>query len=589
MAFDGSVVCGIAHELNHFLKGGFISKISQPEKDALILLIKNNGTQYRLFLSASASLPLLYITEENKKSPLTAPNFCMLLRKHLGSGRILEISSPSLERIIQIKTEHLDEMGDLSKKTLIIELMGKYSNIILTDENNKILDGIKHVTAFISSVREVLPNKDYFIPEQEGKKNPFLVTEEEFYSSISAKATSVFKAVYQSFIGFSPILANEICFRAGIDADFPSNALELFEKERLFSSFQEIMNLLEEKTFSPTMYLTEEGKPVDFSAFPLRLYANHKNKTYPSFSSLLEEYYGAKESSDRIRQKSSDLRKIISNAIERVSGKIDIFRKQLRDTDKKEKFRLYGELITTYGYQAKDGDKFLEAIDYNTGNEVKIPLETDIPVMANAKKYFDKYARLKRTFEAVSVQLEEAESELIHLDSIRTSLAIATGEEDLSEIREELVNYGYLKKKTNLNKKGKKEKQVKGKPLHFLSSDGFDIYVGKNNYQNDYITFKLAEGNDWWFHAKKRPGSHVVLVTNGREVPDRTFEEAGRLAIHYSSANTSSNVDVNAKFEVDYVRKKEVKKPNGAKPGFVVYYTNYSLIADSDISMLKQL
>ena len=588
MSFDGSVVAGITKELKDKLTGGYITKIAQPEKDALVLTIKNNRTGYKLFLSANASLPLAYITEENRKSPMTAPNFCMLLRKHLGSAKILDITEPGLERIIRIKTEHLDEMGDLSVKHLVIELMGKYSNIILLDDDEKVLDSIKHVSMLVSSVREILPGKNYFVPVQEGRINPFEADIDYFTDVVVKKPTSVGKAIYTSFTGFSPQLANEICSLSCLDADQSTASLNADDIITLFNNFNKFISFIKNGEFTPTIYYGNSFEPKAFAAFNLSIYSDMESRTFPDFSSLLEEFYSSKDKTDRIRQKSADLRKLITNAISRTSNKLDIFAKQLRDTENRDKFRIYGELITTYGYQADDGDKVLTCTDYYSGKEVNINLDTTIPVMANAKKYFDKYARLKRTYEAVLVQEEEARAELSHLESIKMSLDIAENEEDLSEIRKELENAGYAKKTGNNSKKGK-AKEAKGTPLHFISSDGFDIYVGKNNIQNDYLTFKLASNSDWWFHAKKTAGSHVLLVTGGRDVPDRAFEEAGKLAVHYSSFNTSSLPSGDGtKHEVDYVQKKEVKKPNGAKPGFVVYYTNYSLTADSDISELRQ-
>ena len=588
MSFDGSVVAGITKELKDKLTGGYITKIAQPEKDALVLTIKNNRTGYKLFLSANASLPLAYITEENRKSPMTAPNFCMLLRKHLGSAKILDITEPGLERIIRIKTEHLDEMGDLSVKHLVIELMGKYSNIILLDDDEKVLDSIKHVSMLVSSVREILPGKNYFVPVQEGRINPFEADIDYFTDVVVKKLTSVGKAIYTSFTGFSPQLANEICSLSCLDADQSTASLNADDIITLFNNFNKFISFIKNGEFTPTIYYRNSFEPKAFAAFNLSIYSDMESRTFPDFSSLLEEFYNSKDKTDRIRQKSADLRKLITNAISRTSNKLDIFAKQLKDTENRDKFRIYGELITTYGYQADDGDKVLTCTDYYSGKEVNINLDTTIPVMANAKKYFDKYARLKRTYEAVLVQEEEARAELSHLESIKMSLDIAENEEDLSEIRKELENAGYAKKTGNNSKKGK-AKEAKGTPLHFISSDGFDIYVGKNNIQNDYLTFKLASNSDWWFHAKKTAGSHVLLVTGGRDVPDRAFEEAGKLAVHYSSFNTSSLPSGDGtKHEVDYVQKKEVKKPNGAKPGFVVYYTNYSLTADSDISELRQ-
>ena len=589
MSFDGTVVAGITYELRTCLTGGYITKIAQPEKDALVLTVKNNRTQYRLFLSANASLPLAYITEEIRKSPMTAPNFCMLLRKHLGSAKILDVSQPGLERIIRIKTEHLDEMGDLSVKQLVIELMGKYSNIILLDDEEKVIDSIKHVSLLVSSVREILPGRSYFVPEQEGRINPFDADYDYFVNVIAKKPNAIGKAIYTSLTGFSPQIANEICSLSGLDADQPTASLNAENVDELFKNFSKFISLIQNGEFTPTIYYGNNLEPKAFAAFSLSIYENMESKTFSSLSSLLEEFYNSKDKNDRIRQKSADLRKLITNAISRTANKLDIFAKQLRDTENRDKFRIYGELITTYGYQAKEGDKVLTCTDYYSGKEVNISLDTTIPVMANAKKYFDKYARLKRTYEAVISQQEEAEAELSHLESIKMSLELAENEEDLAEIRKELESAGYAKK-TGINSKKGKAKEAKGTPLHFVSSDGFDIYVGKNNIQNDYLTFKLATNNDWWFHAKKCAGSHVLLVTNGREVPDRAFEEAGKLALHYSSINTSSSIKGDGtKHDVDYVQKKEIKKPNGARPGFVVYYTNYSLTTDSDISELRQI
>lgn len=585
MSFDGTVTAGITYELNNLLKGGYISKVAQPEKDALLLTVKNNRKQYKLFLSANASLPLIYLTDENKKSPITAPNFCMLLRKHLAGAKILDITEPSLERIVRIKVEHFDEMGDLSVRYLIIELMGKYSNIIFVDADDVIIDSIKRVSSLVSSVREVLPGKSYFITGQEGRCNPLEVKIDYFNTTIAKKPLNVCKAIYTSLTGFSPQIANELCHLSDIDSNVSALLLSEDDIGKLYANFRKIIDNVKNGDFLPTIYYVNK-EPSYFSAFNLSIYNDLEKKTFTDLSSLLEVFYTSKEKINRTRQKSKDLRQIISNAIARTSNKLDVFIKQLKDTESRDKYKLYGELITTYGYEVKEGDKSLTATDFYTGKEVTVNLDTAIPVMANAKKYFDKYARLKRTYEAVLTQKAEAESELSHLESIHVSLDIAENESDLAEIRNELETLGYVKKTHAKTEK----KPTKGTPLHFISSDGFDIFVGKNNFQNDFLTFKMASNNDWWFHAKQCAGSHVILVTNGREVPDRTFEEAGKLAVHYSSANTSTALTGDGnKHDVDYVKKKEIKKPNGAKPGFVVYYTNYSLTTDSDISDLKQV
>ncbi len=587
MAFDGMVVAGIACEFNKLLTGGHISKIAQPEKDAIVIAVKNYSKVYKVFLSASPSLPLAYITEESRQNPLNAPNFCMLLRKHLQGAKILGVDTPGLERIIRIRVSHLDEMGDVAERSLNIEIMGKYSNIILIDDKNMVLDSIKRVSMLVSSVREVLPGKEYFIPSQEGRVNPFEADLAYFKEKVVTRAMSIRKAIYSSLTGFSSCMANELCERAGVDADMPTASLTEEAVDKIYTAFLQVMTDIKEENFAPCIYYDKEGKSVEFSALRLSVYKDLKEVRYDSFSKMLEAYYGEKDASDRIRQRSADLRKVISNAIERASNKLGIFEKQLKDTESRDKYRKYGELITTYGYSLEAGAKVLECEDFETGKMLKINLDPDIPVIANAKKYFDRYDRLKRTNEAVAIQKKETEEELIHLQSMMTALDLAENEGDLGDIRTELADFGYVKKHLT-GKKGRK--QEKSRPLHFISTDGFDIYVGKNNYQNDRLTFKMAQGGDWWFHAKKCAGSHVILITNGREVPDRAFEEAGRLAVHYSSANKSKGMEGDGiKHEVDYVLKKEVKKPNGAKPGFVVYYTNYSLMADTDISMLKEV
>ena len=295
---------------------------------------------------------------------------------------------------------------------------------------------------------------------------------------------------------------------------------------------------------------------------------------------MLDSYYSSRDTLNRIRQKSSDLRRIVQTALERNRKKFALQSRQMKDTAKKEKYRVYGELINTYGYGLEEGCKSFQALNYYTNEEITIPLDPTLTAGENAKKYFDRYGKLKRTEEALTEQIAETQSEIKHLESISNALDIARAESDLSQIKEELTQYGFIKKHSS-SRKGQKA-QAKSKPFHYISSDGFDIFVGKNNFQNDELTFKLASGNDWWFHAKKMAGSHVVVKTPDGEMPDRTFEEAGRLAAFYSKGRTAPKV------EIDYIQKKHVKKPAGAKPGFVVYYTNYSLMAEPDISDIKE-
>lgn len=575
MAFDGVTIANVVSEMKKELIGGRLYKIAQPENDELLLTIKTSEGQKRLCISADASLPLLYLTQNNKPSPMTAPNFCMLLRKHLQNGRITDITQPGLERIIHIRIEHLDEMGDLCHKTLVVEIMGKHSNIIFCNEDNVIIDSIKHISAAVSSVREVLPGKPYFVVQTQDKLNALDTGFDTFREALHAKPQPVFKAVYGSFTGISPILAQELCYEAGIDGERPTAALEEPDYQALYRAFCAMTKAIREENFSPNIAYTKD-RPMEFAALPLTMYTTGEDKIvmYSSMSGLLEHYFAEKNTYTRIRQKSADLRRIVQTALERNVKKYDLQLRQMQDTEKREKYRIYGELLNTYGYSAKPGDKSLEAINYYTNEPVTIPLEPTLTPTENAKKYFEKYNKLKRTYEALTELTKEVKDEITHLESISAALDIALQEEDLVEIKEELTESGYIRRKGS----GKKAK-ITSKPFHYISSDGFHIYVGKNNYQNDELTFKFATGNDWWFHAKGMPGSHVLVKTEGAgELPDRTFEEAGKLAAYYSKGRGQEKV------EIDYIQKKQVKKPAGAKPGFVVYYTNYSLMIDSDIS-----
>lgn len=583
MALDGLVLANVVKELKDKLIDGRISKISQPEKDELMLTIKNNRENYKLYLSANASLPLIYLTEESKQNPMTAPGFCMLLRKHLNSARILDIIQPGLERIIQIKIEHLNELGDLCIKYLILEVMGKHSNIIFCDEEFRIVDSIKHISHMVSSIREVLPGRDYKLPLSQDKANPITIDLEGFKTSVLNKPTPISKSIYTGLTGFSPLMANELCQRASLDPEIPANTLSESVGLHLYKNFERLREDLLSCNFTPNI-IYDNGNPVEFSCFHLSIFEDLTISDNSSISTVLENFYAAKNNLGRIRQKSVDLRKIVSNAIERNTKKYDLQLKQLKDTEKRDKYRIYGELITTYGYSVEPGSKSFTALNYYTNEDIVIPLDPDLSPMDNAKKYFEKYNKLKRTFEAQSKLVEETKIDLIHLDSIKTSLDIAMAEDDLAQLKEELMEYGYMKRKfVGKNNNGKKIKKITSKPFHYISSDGFHIYVGKNNYQNDELTFKTAVGGDWWFHAKKIPGSHVLVQTGGSEIPDRTYEEAARLAAFYSKGRDTDKV------EIDYTEKKNVKKPNGSKPGFVVYYTNYSMIASPDISGITQI
>lgn len=577
MAFDGITISNIVKELNDTILNGRIAKIAQPENDELLLTIKPAKGQVRLVISASASLPLIYLSRDNKPSPMTAPNFCMLLRKHIANGRIVGISQPSLERIIRFEIEHLDELGDLCRKSLIVEIMGKHSNIIFCNEKGMIIDSIKHVSAQMSSVREVLPGREYFIPDTMKKENPLDIPEENFTQELLSKPMPVGKAIYNSFTGISPVVAEEICHLAGIDSSIPASEMSADLLSHLYRQFTYFMEQVTESKFSPAIYY-EGNEPKEFSSLPLTHFSNYQVKSFDSISEVIRTYYSSRDLITRIRQKSSDLRRVVQTALERNRKKYDLQLKQLRDTENRDKYKVYGELIHTYGYNLEDGAKELEALNYYTNEMIKIPLDPQKTPQENAKKYFDRYNKQKRTFEALSELIKETKDEIDYLESVSKSLDIARSEDDLIQIKEELIESGFIRRKQS-----SKKVKITSKPFHYISSDGFHMYVGKNNLQNEELTFHFANGGDWWFHAKKAPGSHVIVKTNGEELPDRTFEEAARLAAHYSKNSGAEKV------EVDYVEKKQVKKPNGSKPGFVVYYTNYSMMIDSDISGIQEI
>lgn len=575
MAFDGITIANLVNELKETLLDGRINKIAQPEADELLLTIKTSNGQKRLYMSASASLPLIYLTETNKPSPMTAPNFCMLLRKHINNGRITAITQPKLERIIQFEIEHLDELGDLCKKYLIVEIMGKHSNIIFCNSDYRIIDSIKHVSAQMSSVREVLPGRDYFIPDTMEKLNPLDVMFADFSHALITKPTGLSKAIYTSFTGVSPVVAEEICYISGVDSSITPKELSEDVMVHFYKQFVLYFGAVTKSKFEPQIYYSN-GEPKEFSALPLSHFGKYTVQIFESMSNLLETYYATKNTVTRIRQKSVDLRKIVQTALERNRKKYDLQFKQLRDTENRDKYRVYGELINVYGYGLEPDAKQLECLNYYTNEKIVIPLDNTKTPQENAQKYFDKYNKQKRTFEALTELIQETKDDITYLESVSNALDIALSEDDLTQIKEELIGAGYVKRKFT-----KQKVKINSKPFHYISSDGYHMYVGKNNIQNEELTFHFANGNDWWFHAKGCPGSHVIVKTNGDELPDRTFEEAGKLAAYYSKNRG------NEKVEIDYIEKKHVKKPSGGKPGFVVYYTNYSLIIDSDISEIR--
>ncbi len=577
MAFDGITIACMVHELSEKLVGGRITKISQPEREEVLLTVKSLSGQHRLFISASASLPLIYLTEENKPAPLTAPNFCMVLRKYLQGGRVVEVSQPGLERVIRIKVEHLDEMGDTCIRVLCFELMGKYSNLILCDDKNIILDSLKHVSAVMSSVREVLPQREYFIPVTVEKKDALKTDFDEFMSIAKTCRQAPFKMIYQSYTGISPFMAREMCNNADIDDRIMAGDLDAESLQRLYREFDNVLENIRTQKYTPYMIL-ENGKVKEYAVMDILSYPAEQKEAYDSVSQLLFVFYASKNKEDVMRQKSLNLRKTVQTILERDYKKLDIQRKQLEDAAKRETYKIYGELLNAYGYQLKDGSESVEVLNYYTNEEITIPLDKELSIKENALRFFDKYGKMKRTEEALEVQTKENEAEIAYLESVQTFLGLATTKADLQQIQDELCQRGYVKKSYD-----KKNKKIVNKPLHYVMYDEYDFYVGKNNLQNEEVTFKIANGNDWWFHAKGIPGSHVIVKSRNAnpatewDMPDEVFEAAASLAAVYSKNGSQEKV------EVDYIRKKHVKRPGGGEPGFVVYYTNFSMMIDTNL------
>ena len=574
MALDGIVIAALVKELRDTLLGGHIQKIAMPEKNELLLTVKNHAAQHRLLLSCEASLPLLYLQAENKPSPLTAPGFAMLLRKHIGSGKITAVEQLGLERIVRIETTQHNELGDIAPRALYTELMGKYSNIIFTDENDVILDSMRRVPASVSSLREVLPGRPYFVPEKLQKTNPLELSETDFTAALTAQGSlPLDRALSSAFSGISSLIAQEVLFRTSLEPREVFDGLSAEKRNALYSVFSSLMEAVRTERFEPVMYLRDEV-PVEFSALPLETLKAEglEARRYTSVSELLYSYYALRAESSRMRQKSSDLRRLVQNHLERSQRKRILQEKQLADSQKKEKYRIYGDLLNSYAYQIPAGaDHYVAENFYDENRPLRIPLDKNLSPAENAKKYFDRYAKLKRTELAVGAELEKTVQEEAHLASVLTALELATEESDLAEIREELAAFQYVKRQRT--QKGKRPQKIQSHPLHFRSSDGFDIFVGKNNYQNEELTFKVASGSDWWFHAKGMPGSHVIVKANGQELPDRCFEEAAALAAYYSKGRDQDKV------EIDYLQRRNVKKVNGAPPGFVIYHSNWSMMA----------
>lgn len=584
MAFDGITVSAIKAEIEDKILGGRIDKVYQPEKDEIILGIRSMGQAYKLLLTSNASNPKFHFTQTNPSNPMTPPLFCMVMRKHLQSGKIIKIEQPDFDRILNIYVESLNELGDYSVKKLVLEIMSRHSNIILTDENNTILDCIKHIGHDTSSVREVLPGREYTLPPSQGKINTLELDNNNFNEVLENNPSfEIQSVIYKNYTGISPIAASEICYRANVNGSTPVEALTDIQKEIVFNKFAELVEDIKANRFYPESITNEKGKTIDFSPIEMTQFNGLEIKKYTSISELIESFYANRDFAYRIGQKTQDLRKLITQNIERCIRKKDIQMQTLRSIKNRDELRLKGELLTANIYSIKKGMTTVELPNYYSENQelVAIELDSNKTPSENAQKYYKAYNKAKRTFEALKDQIKSNDEELAYLESVLTSVNNCTDEQDVKEIRRELREEGYVKKVKNQKDKSKKHSV----PLHFISQDGFDIYVGKNNIQNDELTLKFARPRDIWMHTKNIPGSHVIIVANGQTIPDTTLNEGAMLSAFYSKAKNSSKVPV------DYTEKKNVKKPNGSKPGFVIYETNktaYITTSEEEIKKIRR-
>ena len=575
---DGIVLKNIAFDLNNILVGGRVDKITQPESDELLIHIRAGGKKQRLLLSAQASMPRVHLTFKNKKNPQTPPSFCMLLRKYIGNGRILKVEQLGMERILKITLEQLNELGDLCKYGLIIEIMGKHSNIILLNDEDKVLDSIKRIGYNISSVRQIFPNKIYELPPNQDKKDITLVeSSTELKEDLSRFNDNLFKAIYQQYTGISPFMANHICFSCHIDSNSHIESLSTMEYDLIFKQIQQIQDNFKNSNFQPKLLMKEDGEFKDYYSMILtEELPDTVLKDYDDISTLIDSFYETKALQVRMKQKTFDLRRLIQTALDRCYKKYDIQKRQHKDTENMDKFKIKGELILANQYMISPKDKEVTVLNYYTNEDMTITLDPNRSAVENANKAFDKYNKKKRTLVAVVDQLKLTEIEISHLESVKFAVESVTTEEEIEDIRKELMETGYIRfKRSNKNAK------LRSKPHHYISSQGFHMYVGKNNLQNEELSMKFANNSDWWFHTKEVPGSHVIVKAEGKELPDEVFEEAAALAAYYSKAKNSTKVTV------DYTQKRNLKKPHGTVPGYVIYHTNYSLFIEPSIDHIE--
>ncbi|MGI6200223.1 MAG: Rqc2 family fibronectin-binding protein [Christensenellales bacterium] len=582
MPLDGIALRAIATELNHLLLGGRVEKVLQPERDELVLQIKSQQGGYRLLLSASSNHARVHITQKNKPNPAAPPVFCMLMRKHLTGGRIERIEQLGMERVLKIDISGFDEMGDPLVRSVMVEIMGRHSNVVVC-ANGRIIDSLKRVPEQISRVREVLPGLPYQLPPAQDKRDGSTLREMDFLELLQgAPALRLDKYLCDSLTGVSPVSAREMAVRAL--GDYQRLASDLTGPERIAAAraMYAFFEPVRAGVFAPQLVTDGEGGASDVLPFPYALYDAGRLSPMDTMGQALDAYYDARDSQEHMRQKSASLKHLLTNNLERCQRKEALQQQAVLDAQGAEEYRLKGELITAHVYALQKGLTKAQLDNYYDpeGGRITVDLDPQLSPSDNAQRYYKRYNKAKSAARMAQQQLEKTHEEMTYLEGQLDNLDKCTTEAELSEMRRELAAQGYVKR-VALKKEPRKAPPTK--PMRFVSDDGLEILVGKNNTQNDQLTLRTAAPDDLWLHVKNSPGSHVIVRCGGQPVPEASLRQALLLAAWFSRARGSANV------AVDYCPRRQVKKPAGAKPGFVIYEKHRTGVITPEASLVRAI